>query len=147
MSDGISGKASRAQPGARLSRGAGKAASPGDGGDRRAQLIRTIEGEIVPRLLVSLSRSLTAASDAPDPDAIAALAQLLLRRENPAGADIVRMVCAPEARLDRKCLGLIAPAARRLGELWERGGCDIDQLIVGLGLLESMIREAIARGP
>jgi hypothetical protein len=110
-------------------------------GDRRARLIRTIEGEIVPRLLVSLSGSLTAAGEAPDPKIVSELARLLLKRSRIDAAEIVRVLSPQGICLDQKSLGLIAPAARRLGELWERDECDFDQLIVGLGFLESVIRE------
>jgi MerR family transcriptional regulator, light-induced transcriptional regulator len=147
MSDGSSGKVAMTQSTAMFSLVGGRAASPGDDGGRRARLIRTIEGEIVPRLLASVLGSVTAAADAPALDTVAKLARLLLVREKIAAADVVRMISPPGTPLDRKCLGLIAPVARRLGELWERGECDIDQVIIGLGLLEAVIREASGSRP
>jgi hypothetical protein len=107
-----------------------------------ARLARTIEGEIIPRLLVSLSGSLTPVHEAPDPHAVARLAQFVLLRDKLAAADIVRIV-HPEAppELDRRCLRLIAPTARRLGEIWERRECDFGQLVSALSRLESVIPE------
>jgi MerR family transcriptional regulator, light-induced transcriptional regulator len=147
MSDGSSSKVAMTRSSATFSLAGDKSASPGDDGGCRAQLIRTIEGEIVPRLLVSVLGSMTAAADTPDLDTVAKLAQLLLEREKIAVADVVRMISPPETPLDRKCLGLIAPVARRLGELWERDECDIDQVITGLSLLELVIREVSGSAP
>src|SRR5271165_1211810 len=115
--------------------------------DHRARLIRTIEGEIVPRLLVSLSGSLTTAGDGRDLDAAGQLAQLLLVGENIEAADVARIIHQPGMSLERICLRLIAPAARRLSELWERDECDFNQLMQGLSRLESVIREVSGRGP
>jgi hypothetical protein len=141
MSDENCGKVVAAQSSARFSLAEeGSGASP-DQGERRARLIRTIEGEIVPRLLVSLSGSLTTVSDGPDPETVAELARLVLLPRKIDAAEIARTLSLSGPSLERKCLGLIAPAARRLGELWERDECDFDQLIAGLGLLESVIRE------
>jgi hypothetical protein len=45
----------------------------------------------------------------------------------------------------RICLGLMVPAARRLGELWEREECGFEELIAGLSRIESLLREVAAR--
>jgi len=108
--------------------------------DRFARLIRTIEGEIVPRLLVSVADSLTTAGEGPDLHAVAELARLLLLREDIGATDIIRSI-PQRGPHDWGCLELIAPAARRLRELWEQDECDLDQLLVGLSRLESVIRE------
>lgn len=109
--------------------------------DRKARLIRTIEGEIIPRLLVSFAGSLSKAVAPPSEDAAMRLAQLVLAGQQIDPADILRLIDQEGSpRLERACLGLIAPAARRLGEIWERNGCDIEQLLAGLGRLESVIR-------
>jgi hypothetical protein len=50
------------------------ARSETDSQDHLARLIRTIEGEIVPRMLVSFAGSLTAARHTPGPDNVAMLA-------------------------------------------------------------------------
>jgi hypothetical protein len=111
-----------------------------------ARLIRTIEGEIVPRLLLSLSGSLVSAREGHDCDAVAELAHLVLVREEVGAADIVRIIYPKgPPQLDRACLGLIAPAARRLGEIWERNECNLHELLQGLSRLESVIREVNAR--
>jgi hypothetical protein len=147
MSYENSGKVARAQSSDKFSLAEDAAGASQDGGERRARLIRTIEGEIVPRLLVSLSGSLTTVNDGPDPETVAKLARLLLLPRKIDAAEIARIISQSGPSLERKCLGLIAPAARRLGELWERDECNFDQFIAGLGLLESVIREMSERAP
>src|SRR5271157_2646544 len=92
MSDGSSRKVAMRQSRATFSMAGDKTASPGDDGGHRARLIRTIEGEIIPRLLASVLGSTTATADAPDLDTVARLARLLLVREKIAAADVVRMI-------------------------------------------------------
>jgi len=106
--------------------------------DRLARLIRVIEGEIIPRLLVSFCGCLTAPAGREERDPATRLARLVLVREQVALADVT-------PNPDRAVLGLIAPAARRLGEFWEREECDLDQLFAGLCRLESLIREVDAQ--
>jgi hypothetical protein len=115
--------------------------------DRLARLIRTVEGEIVPRLLVSLSGSLAAAAEVPSRDAVCELTRLLLVSEESRAADLVRIVHEQGMSRNRICLGLIAPAARRLGELWERNECNFNQLMLGLSRLESVLREVKPADP
>jgi hypothetical protein len=117
------------------------ARSETDWQDRLARLIRTIEGEIVPRLLVSFADSLTAARHAPARDNVAMLARLLLMREDAGAAALARIIRPPGTPRDRAYLRLIVPLARRLNELWERDECDFGQLILGLNRLESVLRE------
>jgi hypothetical protein len=103
-----------------------------------SRLIRTIEGEIVPRLLVSLAGSMPAVDGV---DRVAEFARLLLDREATAAAAFVRRVYPPGTPAASICLGLMAPAARRLGELWEREECGFDELIDGLSRIEALLRE------
>jgi len=147
MSDENSGKVVAAQSSAKFSAAANPAGAAQDESQRRARLIRIIESEIVPRLLVSVSGSLMMVSDAPKPETVAELARLVLLRRKIDVAEIARIIPLRGTSHEQKWLGLIAPVARRLGELWERDECDFDQLIAGLGLLESVIREASTGAP
>jgi MerR family transcriptional regulator, light-induced transcriptional regulator len=110
-----------------------------------SKLIRTIEGEIVPRLLVSLTGSMVADKaetlGTADVDPVVEFARLLLDRESAAASAFVRKVYPPGTPATSVCLGLMAPAARRLGELWEREECGFDELLAGLSRIESLLRE------
>lgn len=118
-----------------------------DARDRLMRLARIIEGEIVPRLLVSLSGSLTAARHTPARDNVAMLARLLLMREEAGAAALARIIHPPGTPRDQARLRLIVPLALCLNELWERDECDFGQLILGLNRLESVLREVSAGPP
>lgn len=118
-----------------------------DNPDRLARLVRTIEGEIVPRLLVSFSGSLPVASQKPAPENVAILARLLLMREDAGAAALARIIRPPGTPPHQACLRLIVPLARRLNELWERDECDFGQLILGLNRLESVLRQVSPEPP
>jgi hypothetical protein len=113
-----------------------------------SKLVRIIEAEIVPRLLVSFAGS-PASVDGPgaalEIDAVTEFARLLLEPEGSAAAAFVRKVYPVGTAGDRICLGLMAPAARRLGELWERDECNFEELIGGLSRIESMLQEVGTR--
>jgi hypothetical protein len=117
------------------------ARSETDSQDRLARLVRTIEGEIVPRLLISFSGSLNVDHHAPALDNVGMLARLLLMREDAGAAALARIIHPPGTPRDGACLRLIVPLARCLNELWERDECDFGQLILGLNRLESVLRE------
>jgi methanogenic corrinoid protein MtbC1 len=112
-----------------------------------ARLVRTIEGEIVPRLV--MARRLPRASDtakspdrrAPDETDVSELVRLLLAHEVGVASAYVETVRLRGATLEMLCLGLLAPAARELGKLWERDECDFMQVTVGLCRLHQLLRE------
>ncbi|MBQ0960522.1 cobalamin B12-binding domain-containing protein [Ideonella sp. 4Y11] len=45
------------------------------------------------------------------------------------------------------CLELLAPAARRLGDLWSADQCDFTQVTIGLGRLQGLLRSIAERLP
>ena len=77
MSDRSSGKTVATQSRAGLTLPEGKPGAVPENHDRLARLVRTIEGEIVPRLLLSYSGSLAAACRKPDRDRVLDLVQRL----------------------------------------------------------------------
>jgi methanogenic corrinoid protein MtbC1 len=115
-----------------------------------SKLIRVIEGEIVPRLLVSFAGSVTPV-DGPEPaaapgiDTINEFARLLLQQEGSPAAALIEKIYPQGTAAAQICLGLMAPAARRLGELWERDECNFEELTAGLRRIESLLCEAGTR--
>jgi methanogenic corrinoid protein MtbC1 len=113
---------------------------------RLAGLARLIEAEIVPRLML--------AHRAPEPRGAAAED---LSRVTPAGHDVAeftRLLIEQDATTlsayldslrargmarETILLQLLAPAARRLGELWEEDLTDFTQVTVGLGRLQQLL--------
>jgi hypothetical protein len=107
---------------------------------RHARLVRVIEGEIVPRLMMSRA---AAATSAPSAD-VAELARLLLVHEGEIASEFVHMLRQHGALPERICLELLAPTARRLGELWARDACDFAELTTGLNRLQAVLLEVSA---
>ncbi len=110
---------------------------------RQRLLTRTIEAEIVPRLVLN-RRSLTEARPvaggwiAAETDVVE-FARLSLLRD-PAAADaFVAALRANGASLEAIYLDLMAPAARRLGEQWEDDSLDFLQVTEGLGRLQNAL--------
>jgi methanogenic corrinoid protein MtbC1 len=114
---------------------------------RLARLVRTIEGEIVPRLVLARrpppAPAEPPAADARAPDAVdvAELVRLLLAHDVGVSSAYVETVRRRGASLELVCLGLLAPAARRLGEMWEEDECNFMQVTVGLCRLHQLLRE------
>lgn len=110
-----------------------------------------IESEIIPRLLMAhsatdtrtrprLMRSITA-------DEASRFAVLPLRLEAASLLEEVDAFIAKGASVETICLDLLAPAARKLGEMWERDECDFLDVTMGLWRLQEVMREVAARSP
>jgi len=115
--------------------------------ERMRALARTIEAEIVPRLLMSLAASRQAAARAgtapttPGSDDVDELARLLLAHDGEIASAFVQILRQRGTPVERICLDLLAPVARRLGKLWEQDVCDFAELTVGLERLHLVLRE------
>ena len=127
----------------------GKSSIPKDGldPDRLARLIRTIEGEIVPRLVVSRRLKVPAGSTEYKSSAVLdeldvkEFVRLLLSHESGVASAYVEAVRQRGATLEAVCLELLAPSARELGLLWEEDECDFMQVTIGLCRLHQVLRE------
>jgi MerR family transcriptional regulator, light-induced transcriptional regulator len=114
---------------------------------QRARLVRTIEGEIVPRLV--LTRRVNRAADlTPRPQTkfsdgsdVTEIVRLLLAHDVSVASAYVETVRQRGATLEMICLDLLAPAARQFGLLWEQDECDFMQVTVGLCRLHQLLRE------
>ena len=115
--------------------------------ERLRALARTIEAEIVPRLLMSFarsSRSNDASNDGrglPEPGDMDELARLLLAHEAEVASAFVQIVRQRGTSAERICLDLLAPVAKRLGTLWESGLCDFNELTRGLERLQAILHD------
>lgn len=110
-----------------------------------------IESEIIPRLLMAHS-----ATDTPTrsrllrsitPEDASRFAELPLRLEAASLLEEVDAFIAKGASVETICLDLLAPAARKLGEMWERDECDFLDVTMGLWRLQEVMREVAARAP
>lgn len=124
------------------------AALPASGADARMTwLLRTIEAEIIPRLMLAhqtVPIALQASEVLPPtigPEDVEAFAALALTQQ--AGAVLAHLEGLRGAgmALEAVYLDLLAPAARHLGKLWEADLCDFTQVTLGLWRLQQAMHE------
>lgn len=114
--------------------------------DVQPWLQRTIETQIVPRLmLVHTAQAADAAAlsglraDAPTTGDVEAFTDLLLTDDADALDGYVVEMRGRGVDIAQVCLDLISPAARRLGALWESDVCDFAQVTLGLWRLQNLV--------
>jgi methanogenic corrinoid protein MtbC1 len=116
-------------------------------------LVRAVEGEIVPRLLLARRAGLappTAANgsevEAGDADE---LARLLLLHDVEVPFAYVESIRYRGVEVRDIYMRLLAPAARRLGVLWDQDEVDFLQVTMGLGRLHQLLQRIslLAPGP
>jgi methanogenic corrinoid protein MtbC1 len=110
-------------------------------------LRRTIEAEIIPRLMLAHAWP---SNDASAPvelqpaireGEVELLTEMVLRRDAAASQTYVHARCAAGLRVETLYLHLLAPVALRLGEMWEADLCDFTQVTVGLWRLQQIVFE------
>ena len=110
---------------------------------RRAILTRTVELDVIPRLLIS--NTVPAVPATVDllvsPAHVADLVGLVLSRGEPEAVAFVAAMHGQGAAAESLYLDLLAPAARRLGEMWEDDTCDFTDVTIGLWRLQNAMRE------
>lgn len=115
--------------------------------ERAALLLRTIEAEIIPRLMLAHrapqndeDRAAPAAQPSPD-EQIVELCDIVLQRDTLAALSYVQARRAAGATVEQIYLNLLGPAAQRLGTLWEADLCDFTQVTVGLWRLQQIVHD------
>lgn len=125
----------------------GSVASP----DQPDSVNAIIEGEIIPRLLMAHTSSDAQArskrSRTISADEASRFAVLPLRLEAASLLEEVDAFITKGASVETICLDLLAPAARKLGEMWESDECDFLDVTMGLWRLQEVMREVTARSP
>lgn len=122
---------------------------------RMSQLARTIEQEIIPRLMLAhrtatepLLRPAGAGYEITVDD-VRQFAKLVLSQEEDVAFTTIVSLRARDVSVEKIYLELLAPTARYLGELWEQDLCNFTDVTVGLGRLQRVLRElspALGRG-
>lgn len=118
----------------------------------QADTVNTIiESELIPRLLmahaVAEGRPKPRMFRAITPDDASRFAVLPLRLEAASLLEEVDAFIAKGATVESICLDLLAPAARKLGEMWDHDDCDFLDVTMGLWRLQEVMREVAARSP
>lgn len=112
-----------------------------------AGLIRTIEQEVIPRLVLA-QRGARATADEPGdgaaslaPEHVTELARLILLRDAAEAAVYVQALHRQGNTAEALYLGLLAPTARRLGEYWTADLCAFTDVTVGLCRLHELLHD------
>lgn len=157
------GGASVPSPAARRRQPAGGATADGVpsaelAGASAAPLARTIEHELVPRLLLAhragpfspYTRALITDQLAVDASAVRAddrhdFLDAVLGDDEDAATALVESLVARGVAVETVYLDLLAPTAVRLGTLWENDECDFLEVTIALGRLQRVLREFSGR--
>jgi len=107
-------------------------------------LQRTIETEIVPRLMLAHRMPPTAPPDragaeTPDTADVAHFTGMILDEDSEGCESFVGRLRERGAGLEHIYLDLLAPTARRLGVMWENDECDFAQVTLGLWRLQNLV--------
>lgn len=109
------------------------------------RLEHVVEGEIIPRLLLLNQRERLAAEEkAPiEPlrlsDHVDEFAQIVLRQEAEVVTTYLGVLKKQGAALEDLLLHLMAPTARRLGEMWEADTIDFVEVTIGVSRLQQVL--------
>lgn len=110
-----------------------------------------IEGEIIPRLLMAYSTGeaakTKASSSGINPSDAHRFAALPLTLEAAGLLEEVDAFLDQGVSVESIYLDLLAPAARRLGEMWEDDSCDFVDVTMGLWRLQEVMRDVARRSP
>jgi methanogenic corrinoid protein MtbC1 len=120
---------------------------PGAAEELQSLLARAVTDEVVPRLLQAQRVAATAALSPYDtaatagPEDVVALVALVVTSDVPTAISFVESLRARGASLERLYLDLLAPAARRLGQLWVEDLCSFADVTMALARLQHVVRE------
>jgi methanogenic corrinoid protein MtbC1 len=120
---------------------------------RTARLVQTIEGEIIPRLMLVHRASGTPPAvgpslrNRPSPSDIETLARLALARDSDAALAFVESLRDGGIALDVLYLELLAPSARYLGDLWDQDRNDFMEVTVALLQLHRLLHALAGSSP
>lgn len=114
--------------------------------DWLGDLAQTIEAEIIPRLMLAHGDLVDLPPAGAGATTISAreiheFANLVLAQDAGVVRSCVQAIRARGVEPRVICLDLLAPAARRLGELWEADLCDFTQVTLGLWRIQQVLHD------
>lgn len=114
---------------------------------RVALLAHTLENDVIPRLVLARRESSPPAyidnvsGGAPSAEDVNRLTALAQHGDLASALSYISGLRSRGMPLERVYLGLLAPVARRLGEMWEQDACDFTAVTVGLCCLQQVVLE------
>ena len=114
---------------------------------RTVLLLRAIENEIIPRLMLAhrhphecLTEPVLSAAKV-GPEDVTAFTRLVLAPDESLARSCIDLMRTRGLSVEAIYMDLLAPVARHLGELWEQDLCDFTDVTMGLGRLQQILRE------
>lgn len=110
----------------------------------RTQLARTLDGAVIPRLVLAgrVDRARREGGEvSTQDDRVGALAELVLARDADAARAFMDTLHDRGASFERLYLEVVAPAARRLGELWIEDRCHFTDVTLAMSRLHHMLHQ------
>jgi methanogenic corrinoid protein MtbC1 len=115
--------------------------------NRVAVMARTLETDIIPKLLLAHRKVAAAAYIDRGPgmelraEDVSALASLAMQADLPGALSYLEGLRGRGIPIERLYLELLGPVARRLGTMWEEDLCDFTAVTIGLSCLHQIVRE------
>lgn len=110
-----------------------------------SRLSEIIEGDLIPRLMIAVDTPRKNSSEAQIAtrleESVDDLVQLLIAHDASVASRYVGMLRADGAPLTSLYLDLLAPAARRLGIMWENDECSFTDVTIGVCRMHQVILE------
>jgi MerR family transcriptional regulator, light-induced transcriptional regulator len=108
--------------------------------ERVSRLARTLQSEVIPRLLEHHRTPLLPDSSKPSPDEVHALVAALVDDVDDQVSQLIQRLQARGVSVESLFMDLLTPAARQLGQMWETDQCDFTTVTVALGRLQRLLR-------
>lgn len=114
-------------------------------------LARTIEGEIIPRLMLAHQKDAKArnAKKAPSrritEEDVSEFSRLIIEHDGAVALEFVRVLQSKGLSTDKIYLNLLAASAKLLGEWWRQDVCDFADVTIGLSRLQQFLHEVAPR--
>jgi MerR family transcriptional regulator, light-induced transcriptional regulator len=114
--------------------------------ERLGRLARTIESDVIPRLVsahqpIAAPARTVVASYMPSLDDVETFVERLVDGDEPRLIAVIESLRQRGMSVETMYLDLLAPAARRLGDLWCEDTCDFPTVTVGCGRLQRLLRQ------
>lgn len=108
---------------------------------RVTRLTRTIQSEVIPRLVRQHRDAETGDAEPPSAAEVQAMVQALVDDSDERIHALVQQLRARRVAVSTLYMELLAPAARELGSLWEQDRVDFASVTVSLGRLQRLLRQ------
>jgi len=112
--------------------------------ERLARIVRTIENDIIPRLIRAHRHVVeplpAAVPSTPSYAEVQAFVQLLLAADDAGWHVMIEGITSRGVQIDDIYIGLLGPAAAELGRCWDDDLCSFTDVTVGMGRLQRIMR-------